>query len=140
MNIAELTKVVRARAVADTGTGGLFEAGNEIINAFNAWRVAPKTSMPYGWFEIASAEQDDTIPRDEYIATVRLHLTTDVTAGFGYPDEILDRYFALYHRWTPALVGGWTAGIMVCSRFGMIGEDNEYHFWLDFELRVSKAV
>lgn len=140
MNLADLTAKVRARAVADTGSGGLFNVASPLVTAFNAWRVEPEASMPYGWFEIVSAVQDDTIPVDEYVATVRMHLTCDVNAGFSNPDAILDRYFALFHRWTPTLTGGWTAGTMERRSFGMVAEDNEYHFWDDYQIRISKAV
>lgn len=140
MNLADLTTVVRARAVADTAAGGLFNVTTPLLTAFNAWWVAPKSVMPYGWFEIPAAVQDDTIPRDEYIATVRMHLTTDVTGGFSSPDAILDRYYALFHRWTPTLTGGWTAGLMVRQSLGMVAEENEYHFWDEYQIRVSKAV
>lgn len=141
MNLAGLTAAIRARAVADTGAGGLFETGNPILTAFNAWRVAPKSAMPYGWFEIVAAVQDDTVPRDEYIATVRLNCVTEASAGFATPDAILDRYYALFHRWTPTLSGGWTAGIMVRIGLGARPEEtDEFHFIDDYELRVSKAV
>ncbi len=141
MNLADLTAKIRARAVADTGAGGLFNVSDPLLTAFNAWRVAPKSAIPYGWFEIIAASEDDTIPVNEYVATVRFHVVTSAVEGFADPGAVLDRYYALFHRWEPTLTAGWTAGIMVRVGFGSRPEDvNEYHFIDDYTLRVSKAV
>ena len=55
MNLANINSVLRTRALADTGSGGMFNTTTPLINAWN-WNAVPVgTSYPYVIQSVASS-------------------------------------------------------------------------------------
>lgn len=153
MNQVELWTKIKARAAADTGTGGLFKVGSELVsgiyNTFANPSLADQNS--YIVFSVASAGQDDAFALDVITYTFRFAVFSPVSAGLAGPSAIIDRLYgdALdqagrvptfgFHRWQPTLAGDWTA--TVCQRVDQDTNHSEdvYSFIETFRITCSKA-
>lgn len=154
MNQVKLWEAIRARALADTGTGGLFASGANLITGFYNTFAQPRVvdeEDPYIVFSVASASQGDGFDIDVIEYTFRFSVFTPVAAGLAIPSAIIDRIYgdgvsssgnlATYgfHRWKPTLSGGWTA--TVCQRVDQDTNHSEncYCFVETFRVTCSKA-
>ena len=64
MSLANLNLVLRTRALADTGSGGLFNATTPLINAWN-WHAVPEdTTFPYVVQTVAGYVAEDAFQLD----------------------------------------------------------------------------
>jgi hypothetical protein len=129
MNQVKLWEAIRARALADTGSGGLFETGEDalITGIYNT--LAPPTVVdeddPYIVFSVASASQNDAFNMDVIEYTIRFSVFSPVTSGLAVPSAIIDRLYGNgvgssgnlatygFHRWQPSLSGSsWGSSVM----------------------------
>lgn len=144
MNVKAVTKMLYDRAQADTGTGGLFDSGGALINAFNFTRAAPGTAKPFVVFEIegGTPEQDDTFDEDQVEIQVVFGIAEDLTdaAWFASESDIANRIYELFHRWTGTLSGGWTASKMWRVSSAPLQENPYDAVWGEsYRLRITKA-
>lgn len=154
MNQAALWVAIYARLTGDTGTGGLFNVGNELVaGVYNTMptELQVNEDSKYVVFSVASASQGDAFDMDVVEYTFRLSVFTPVKAGLTAASAIIDRVYgngvassgnlATYglHRWLPSLSGGWTA--TVCQRVDQDTNHSEdvYQFVETFRVTCSKA-
>jgi hypothetical protein len=154
MNQVELWEKIKARAEADTGTGGLFKVGDELVSGIYNTLAPPEVVTeedPYIVFSVASASQDDAFDLDVITYTFRFSVFSPVSVGLAIPGAIIDRLYGNgvassgnlatygFHRWLPSLTGGWTAS--VCHRIDQDTNHSEdvYQFVETFRVTCSKA-
>lgn len=95
MNATRLFVALKARLDADTGTGGLFATGANLISGvYNT--LAPTTltdTNSYIVFNVASAEQMDGFNIDVIEYTFYLSIFTPVDSGLSAAQAIIDRIY-----------------------------------------------
>jgi hypothetical protein len=126
VNQVALWKAIKARAEADTGSGGLFGTPNLITGIYNTLAVPTLTDQSkYVVFSVAAAAQEDAFDTDVVTYIFRLSVFSPVAAGLAVPSAIIDRLYGNgvsqsgnlasygFHRWKPTLSGtSWNADVM----------------------------
>lgn len=152
MNLADLNLVLRTRAAADTGAGGMFLAGSTaFVNAWNWGAVPEGTTFPYVVQDVAAMVADNAFALDVIECRVRFgiwherHSTTDadpyltvsnITKRIYGPWTAAGQSTAYgFHRFTPTF-SGWTGTAMdFITTFDESDQDllhhvMEFRFWI----------
>ena len=157
-NLARVFTAIRARALTDTGTGGLFATSNNLITGIFAETGSQTLSYPYITMTMFD-EEDDTFAKDGSVVNVQFHIFHDAKVSGVGPIEkcgaIIERLrgdgtqqsdrlptFGFHrHKLTLSQSGGmlWGAGIMRRLRGTTAHENDVYHFIEEYEVRQSSA-
>ena len=151
---------MRARLVGDTGTGGLLNSGNELVNAVYAGTVPETTEMPYITFRVGSADFRESAFRTreanaevivDCVVAERPATGSSVTSPYDRLGKIADRvagnWPAKSHgtapdygldRWQPTL-SGWEATLLQLIGDDNDSEDGRLRRILTFEVRVTQV-
>lgn len=96
-----LSKEIRDRLLADTGSGGLFGSPPLVTGVF--WTVAPvEQPMPHLTYDITVVQQEDAFRLAADDVEVRVHTWIDARDTVGSP--VLSRLNTIVSR----IVGDWT--------------------------------
>lgn len=143
MNIADIHLVLKNRAAADTGSGGLFNTTSPLISAWYPGRVPADGEYPYVVETTTGTPHRDAFGRDVVIVTFRasvwvpwkMHTDTDpmLTAS-----RILARIYGNwsssspstqptygFHRFKPTLASPWTSSYIIHET--TIDESDDYY-------------
>jgi len=127
MNIADIHLVLKTRAAADTGSGGLFNAASPLINAWYPSRIPASVQYPYVVQTVTGVPNRPAFAKDVVSVTFRAsvwvpwksHTDTD---PMQTASNILKRIYGNwsssapstqpthgFHRYKPTLTSPWTA-------------------------------
>jgi hypothetical protein len=153
MDLAALWDAVRDRAVADTGSGGLFNATALITGFYNT--VASDTgTLPYVIYTTPSATPTNAFTADVVEVQIRMQVYVkkfpdDGSDPMNVGSQILARLYGNwsvngsqptygFHRWLPTLSGSWTADTFQFT--GTIEEHDQHAYcWIQtFKTYLSK--
>jgi len=159
MNLIAIWTAIKARIDADTGTGGISNAGTPLISGiYSSFAVtgASTASKPYIVFDVDGAQQQDGFEIDIIELSIRLHvfarMDSATTSGFDKCSAIIDRLYGDgidnvnripsygFHRHELTISSGkYTGSIM--HRTGMAQEHDEdhLHFIESYSLLISNA-
>jgi hypothetical protein len=153
--LSNLWTDIRSRLLADTGTGGLFATGSELVNG--VWLVNAPDSQAFPYLIIASqaSRQDDSMTSRHHVVQFQVSAYIDEEPGYdpfvrgsAIGARLLGNWEATgtripgygLDRWTPALSGsGWTASMCVFIQTREQHEPGVLHFVHEFEVRVNKG-
>lgn len=155
-----LYKDIRDRAVADTGSGGLFNSGNELVTGFFNIRAPAEQGFPLvvntiltgldasafstgvetiiGQFDVWCAEQPPSGATDPLLrlSQIEARLRGDWTTGTVTPSYG-------FHKFKPTLSGmvsdPWVASPMQITNTSEQHEEGMFHLVLSWELVLSNA-
>lgn len=151
MNIAEIYKMLRDRAVADTGSGGLFNASSAF--KLSDWYTAVanrSATAPYVVQSIASAVAEDTFWSEVVPIRVRFAVWTAIEDGLDKPSAIMRRIYGDatqtgsithgFHRWVPTLTSsyGWSATAMRYVSTAENHDDDWFCFIPEYEFVLTR--
>lgn len=144
----EMTKIVQSvhdRLEADTGTGGLFATGANLITdvySFRAGRVAQGNAYIVLMPTSATATNDFDNNVQDWALSVSIYADAQLTAAVGpRVSAIADRVFVRLNDWTPTLTN-WTAcGPWVFTDAGApeLPDEDSLMWIMNFELIQSQA-
>ena len=157
-NLARVFTAIRTRALADTGSGGLFASGANLVTGIYAETGSQTLAFPYITITLFD-EEDDTFAKDGSIVNVQFHIYHNAVASGIGPIEacgaIIERlrgdatqqsnrvptYGFHRHKLTLSQSGGalWGAGLMRRLRGTTAHEKDVYHFIEEYEVRQSSA-
>lgn len=158
MNLVALWTAIRARAVADTGTGGLFNVATPLVTGiYNT--VAPpglESSYPYIIFNVANLEQRDAFNVDIVDVTVRFTVINlieqSTTSGMAECAAIIDRLYGDgidrtdriptygFHRHKLVIASGdWVADTMRRTSQAQQHDVDHYEFIEEYRLLLSRV-
>lgn len=148
MNVKAIYQAIKARLESDTGTGGLFASGAELVSSVQDYWVMPKQPLPVIVIDIPSIVDMSGFSVDSKTATVRIHTfnsrnpaevdgTSDILARI-YGDSNRTPTYGL-HRHTLVVSGGWTATKIIHRNSTSVHEEDVYHFVDEFEFVFSRA-
>jgi len=155
MNLQAFNTAIDARLRADTGAGGMFAAGVELVTGLFDNFVSPNQHMPYVVYTVASATQSDAFNADiikiMFYVSVYVSKNGNPTAAaqasailwriYGNAMEVSTRVptYGL-HRHPLVVAGGWTGSLL--SRFDSQTqhEENYYHFIEVYQTYISRNV
>lgn len=157
----QLEAAVRARLVADTGTGGLLNVGSPLVTAVYAGYVPETTDSPYVTFRAGSADFTErqgfrvrvavTEVIVECVVPEKPATTSTISSPYDRLGKICDRVVGNWpakaagvepdyglDRWTPTL-SGWE-----CPELQLINDENASEEGvlrriLTFQVQVSQA-
>ena len=131
MNLNGVWKAIRARALADTGAGGLFETSNNLVKAFINHRLRPQgtsiavtTVYPYVVYSVVAAVEDDTFEKDSVRMMVAFSVFDEIRNGVDRCEKVIDRIYGDamaqatrlptfgYHRHPLVIDAPWAATAM----------------------------
>lgn len=95
MNATRLFVAIKARLDADTGAGGLFATGANLISGVYQ-TIAPTTlndDNSYIVFSVASVQNQDAFTMDVVEYTIYLSVFAPVDGGTAAPQAIIDRIY-----------------------------------------------
>jgi hypothetical protein len=110
MQLTNLVQAVRTRLTTDTGTGGLFNAGNELVGGVFFQRAGTE-AVPtrYLVITIGNVSNDDDMSNN--LLQVQFNINVHITRIEGdtiVQSNIIDRVYERLHDWTPTL-SAWAA-------------------------------
>lgn len=110
MSWAAVATGIRALLTADTGSGGLFNSGSELINAVYVDEAAENADVPFLVLtHIAPSEEfpmfNDSSEAIEYEFQAGVYTNKDV--GLATHGAIQSRVRTVLRRQTPTVSGGW---------------------------------
>lgn len=153
MDIARLWDAIRDRAVADTGSGGLFNATTPLVSGFYNTFAPTSATHPYCVYVTASATPDNGFNKDVVRVNFRIQSYVARKPANGADamqvgSDILNRVYGDssaggaptygFARWSPTLAGSWTATVV---EFVDVIEDhgNDYYCWVQsFRTHLTK--
>lgn len=129
MDSSTLWTVVKARAEADTGTGGLFNTTSRIVNGIFNTAAPANMPMPHVIWQIESWVQSDAFRNATYLVHFIFHvyvktIPVDAATAHATGSSIVNRLRGNFqdgsagdstypqhgfHRWGAQTVGDWTA-------------------------------
>ena len=155
--LAALWGQINARAIADTGTGGLFNAGTPLVTAIYNNTMPEGSTFPYLVYDTLAATPRDAFRTSMFRVVWRVNVyveknsttITDTAArGSAIIARLLGDWTAQnygvaptygYDRWTPDLSSaGWSATASRSIGSGEAHEDFLWHWYEEFETFVSK--
>jgi hypothetical protein len=138
MNLADLSTKLQARITGDTGSGGLYNATTQLVNAVYFDVTIGGATAPYIVLSFIAADEAGTFPKDAVNVTVDFEMVFDRRAGtFSEESTVLDRHRYLFHRWKPTLGGTYTATEMRRVT-GQTQHDEQYRRYVErYEVRVE---
>lgn len=166
MNIRGVTAAVRARILADTGTGGIFNAGTPLAKSvysehgpYEEGSSLLVNLCPFLVVESQAAQSDDGFATDVLIQTFNVHVLDVVAAGADTTLKIMDRLYgdgiaqatriATYglHRWSPTLTltgdaaAPWVASAPGCMFVASqnVQEQDVFHYVAQFQMTISRV-
>jgi hypothetical protein len=145
MNLAALWLAVRARALGDTGTGGLFNATTPLVTGIylNSVPPNPDTAYPYIRFDATLPQGGHGFRIDLFQPQLRFHIfALEQGGGHSRCSLILERLYARFHRHALTMAtGGWTATQAACIDTFLEPDDpGVLHFIQTYRLHISKGV
>jgi hypothetical protein len=133
VDLAALYKVIYDRAVADTGSGGLFNSGTPLITGIFNNSVASSAVLPYIVYNVAADTAMHAFTRDifRYQFRLQVYVARNTADPFLVGSNIIKRAFGDssggsapsygFHRWTPSLAGSWVSTTVLS-----LGEHQEH--------------
>lgn len=117
MDDRALLIAVRARLFADTGSGGLFANGAELVTNIYGVTAVPGASYPYIVVDRAGFGPLDAFTLNVAEVRFRTHVIARVDSGWDNVNAILARVYGSgnrsptygLHRHSLTLTGGWAA-------------------------------
>lgn len=144
----QMTKIVQSvydRLSGDTGVGGLFASGAELVDGVYSFRAGSQVSQGDSYIvtSITGGVQQDSFDADliDWSLSVSVFIDPQEVSGVGL-SAIVDRVYARLHRWTPTL-DGWTAsGPWTFTDAGApeLPDEDSLQWIMNFELIANKAV
>jgi hypothetical protein len=143
LNLAALWLAVRARALTDTASGGLFHSTPLVTGIYlNSVPPDPESAYPYIRFDAIMPEGGHGFGIDVYRPEIRFHVFA-LEAGGGHTkcSKILERLFALFHRHALVMAsGGWTCTQAACIDTTQVDDDpGILHFIATYRLHITKG-
>lgn len=110
MSWYEVAKAVYDRAIADTGSGGLFNAtGDQKINAWFSNEATLNQSLPYAVASNVSTIYSDVFPTANQTIEVNFDVTVyhdkKVSSSDAKHEAACARIVTLFRRWQPTISG-----------------------------------
>lgn len=131
MSFSKLTGGMRALAVVDTGSGGLFETGgtNEVTGCF-APAAPDGQAYPYITFESVSGQNSAGFDEDYHEHYVQVNVWTDRDRGPSHGDGIVTRAESVLNRVAPN-VSGYTVtpGVLTDPPRVLVDDETLHHFF-----------
>lgn len=146
-----------SRAVADTGTGGLFNVGTPLITGFYNTRAPAAATYPYAVYQVEASEKALAFRTNGWTRHVAMHVYTQVvsdgTLGLNRGALIMERLEGDwdaqtlgtgptygFNRFKPTLTNsGWTADIFELQDSREEHDENVYHWIMQFTINNWKA-
>lgn len=124
-----LLTAIRTRATGDTGAGGLFLSGSELITG---WYLNPGPqqdggALPYPYVVVTPVSSvrinhfDPAVVANEM--AMQFSVWQEYTGTVAAGQAIVDRIIARFDRWAPT-VAGWTASQLICDSADIIQRDD----------------
>lgn len=155
MNLAYLWDMIRDRATADTGSGGLFNVASPLITAMYYARLPSTSAMPFVLYTVPSYTERDGFTKDVIEATVRFAAFVPFVGTSSITDPVLRGAQIMtrlrgdtsggsaptygFHRWNPAATdNSWKfVHFQLTSEFEEHADD--YYCWVqEYRTHVSK--
>lgn len=159
MNTAAIGKVIYDRAQADTGSGGLFNSGNELITGIYNTFAPFDTAYPYIVYFLPAVTATTAFRKEIVQVDVQFSLFVETTGGSSgsssgydgllvasnilarvYGDSATAQSFGTptygFQRWKPTLSGSWTADTMIHQNSATQHEAGLYHFIEEYRFLV----
>lgn len=154
MNLSALYAAVKARAAADSGSGGLF-ASTPLINGFYFNRIPSTTNFPYVVAVLGSTDARNCFNKDVVEVTLRFsiwHETVSHTDSdtLNTVSKIEARLYGGwsssapatppsygFHRHTLTGVTGWTASVMEWRGVSDESDGDLYHMVQTYRFLLS---
>jgi hypothetical protein len=139
MDLALVSDAIETRITGDTGSGGLYETGAQLINTVGFDTLMGGESPPYIIVEFPGSDEDDTFPDNAVDITVDFRVVTLNRHGSWSDDSaILKRLKERMHRWQMTLAG-YNATLMGrVTGSTQHGTDNRQYIER-YEVRVEEA-
>lgn len=139
MNAALVSDAILARITSDTGTGGLYETGDQLINGVYFDVEDPGATVPYLVVSFPTIDEDDTFPTDAVDMDVTIELVSDRrTSTFSADAEVLGRIKTRFHRWGMTL-SGYAATTMQRVTGSTAHDEVFRHYIESYSVRVEEA-
>lgn len=153
MNITKLAEAIRARALADTGTGGLFNVANPLVTGIYKDKAMGNlaNSYPYIVFNIVDISNVDAFSVAVREVIVRFAIYSKDEAGGASRSAIVDRVLGNwltasgrvptygYDRHALSISGGWSASAMIYQGFAEETDSKITQTVLEFRVYISKT-
>lgn len=140
--LAPLLTAIKARADADTGSGGLFETGAALITAWYSL-LAPQEGSTYPYVVAFPIDhrRENVFETDKWSDEISLQFSVycngrdDLTVDQAIVDRVVDRF----SRWAPTITG-WVPNQLIHDGSNLLILDNEVrHYALEFRCALAKG-
>lgn len=129
-----LSTAIRTAALADVGTGGLFQTGTPMVTGLFSVKAPQNQPYPYIVLQQVSEPQSDTFNTEGGDITFEFAIYgREYTATVATVDTITERLKVLFRKKTLTLTGGWStasvhraAGYAVVIADEVIQKNEEY--------------
>ncbi len=155
MDLAALGTSIKARAVADTGSGGLFNSGTPLVTGIYNTNAPDDATFPYLVYSVAAMGPNDTFTGevDEIMFRITVYdmrhpdgatprdpilRCSNIIARVIGPGGTSPSYG--FHRHTLSITSsdGWASGTIVRGSQAQNHTDDVYQFDLDFRVLLTR--
>jgi len=150
MSLPALEGAIHARAITDTGTGGLFAATPPALLASTSRFIAQiaardARTLPQVTYAVRSSTESDTFTTNGKECEVEFVVVDGREDANTSQDcaKIMARIMALFHRWeVGALTSyasgtGWTAGMMTFTGEATEHDQDTFVYVMSFRVRMD---
>lgn len=138
---AEIAAAMSTAALADTGTGGLFNASAPLLRGWHTMQAPQQNfTLPYAVvFHVSDA--DEKVFQTTTWATVyliQISVWTDKANGLIPGGAATSRIRTVFDRWAPTITG-YTPSQFMRQSGNILTEDRAYHHIEEYRITLAKS-